>query len=100
MPKFCLCSNCGARNPVYRSACHRCNAPLSEAEQERRERRRVLNELRESNGKDPLPVEERTENIAEIERSPLSGGLSDLFVIALGLLIIGVAVAHYVGFLS
>ena len=100
MPKYCLCSDCGARNRAYQSACNRCNAALTGAEQERRERRRVLNELRETNGKDSLPVEERDETVTEVEQSHLSGVLSDLFIIGFGLLIIGIAVAHYVGILS
>lgn len=62
------CPNCRARNPRYRSACRRCNAALSSAERERRERRRVLNELREANGKEPLPAETVDESVEPAER--------------------------------
>lgn len=80
------CPNCTASNPTYMNSCRRCNAPLSTAEQERRERRRILNEAREAKGKEPLPLEETDESVGPPE--PTEGGLAVLAFMVLFITII------------
>lgn len=91
------CLNCRERNPKYRSACFRCNAPLSSAERERRERRRTLNELREANGKDPLPAETTDETVEPVDHSGLTR--ADVAMGAVILVVLASAVALSMGWL-
>ena len=88
-----LCPNCRERNPKYRGSCRRCNSPLSHAARERRREQIMVDELRESNGKEPVYNVPEIKDVEPVERS--NGGA---FYLVLGLLFVaGVAYVLWSG---
>lgn len=78
------CPNCKTVQP-YRNSCYLCNAPLIPDERERREDRRILNELREQNDKPPLDIEKTDPAITgpdDVDSPPLD---PVVFLLALAL---------------